>query len=236
MQELLVTEHHGSLVLALGGVFDQPGRHVTCLRILGGSGDEGDVLGLSQVVKAFGREFVAVTLEVAADEEACLMGGGTGVSGVENVIIPIDEGLVTGLQGIEEGFLGGCEDVKAHEDVCDILREQALLLHLLHYITVQGALVKQSVLAQLLPEIVIDFSHVVPETQGAFFEGRVLFDGEAAEEGLEGCFLFGSDVGVIIQFPDLLDVGEELMCIHHLLVHIIKIGQENLSPGVELVQ
>ena len=59
---------------------------------------------------------------------------------------------------------------------------------------------------------------------------------EVAEELLDHLLLVVGEIRYIIQFMNVAQVGEYLLGIHHVLIHVVKVGKQQLSPTVEMIQ
>ena len=186
-----------------------------------------------EVVERAGRQLVAIALQVAADKVArfVLRGRRPGPSDVADVVVPVEEGLPTGFQLVEECLLDGVEDVEAYEDVGGVGGK----LLALDGVALKGAFVEEAVGTQVLAEVVVDVAHAVPEVQEALLQLGVGFDGEVAEESAQGLLLLGSDIGVVVELAQVVDVGKEAAGVGHVLVDVVEVGQHHLAPGIELV-
>ena len=59
---------------------------------------------------------------------------------------------------------------------------------------------------------------------------------EIAEETLkQGCLLFG-EIGEIVEFVDVTKVAEYIVGHGHVLVNVVEVADEQLSPAVEMVE
>ena len=59
---------------------------------------------------------------------------------------------------------------------------------------------------------------------------------EVVEELPDHLFLVICEIGNVIQLMDIAQVGEELLGVYHVLVHIVEVGKQQLSPTIEMVQ
>ena len=59
---------------------------------------------------------------------------------------------------------------------------------------------------------------------------------EIAEEFLNDFLLFFGEVRHVIELMDVTEVGKELPGRSHVLVHIIEVGYQQLSPAVKVVE
>ena len=60
--------------------------------------------------------------------------------------------------------------------------------------------------------------------------------GEVAEEASDHLALFVGEIGDIVELMDIPQVLEYLVCRAHVLIQIVEVGQEQLSPAVEMIQ
>ena len=90
---------------------------------------------------------------------------------------------------------------------------------------------------QDFPIIPIDIAQDFPHGDEFLFESRSPFDGEVLEELLDSGFLLLVHEGIVFhQGTKILKVTEEGICIHHVLVGIIEITQQEFSPKIEIIQ
>ena len=59
--------------------------------------------------------------------------------------------------------------------------------------------------------------------------------GEVAEEASDHLALFVGEIGDVIKLMDIPQVLEHLVCRAHVLIQIVEVGQEQLSPAVEMI-
>ena len=59
---------------------------------------------------------------------------------------------------------------------------------------------------------------------------------EIAEEFLDHFFLIVCEIRNIVEFVDVTQIGKEQFGIYHVLIYIVKIGKEELSPTVKMVE
>ena len=165
--------------------------------------------------------------------------------GVESVVVPVEECLTAGLQFVEECLLNIIEDVEADEGI-DLLSEgrrilgtgstEALPAQAFDELALEGTFIEDTSAAEVFEEVGVYVAHVVPKAQELLLELAVLLYGEIAEEGTQGFFLFGGDIAVVVKFPELCDVAEELAGINEMLVNILEVGKQDLALGPESVE
>ena len=103
-------------------------------------------------------------------------------------------------------------------------------------IPVQGTLPKLIVVEQILVQGLVNCRHLVPQTHETPSHERVLARGEISEEAHQRLALLVAEETVVGQFAQLPDVAEHFSGIGHVLVNVVKVGQDNLSPVPEAVQ
>lgn len=59
---------------------------------------------------------------------------------------------------------------------------------------------------------------------------------EIAEEAHDELFLFLVEIFDAVQFVEIAHVVEQLLCIGHILVDVVKVGQKQLPPSEEVVE
>ena len=104
------------------------------------------------------------------------------------------------------------------------------------YGTVEGALVGEALLGQALVEVVVDVDEVAPQAQEALLELGLVLLGEMAEEVLQELALLIGEIAQVVELVDVAQVGEDAVGISHILVDVVEIADEQLSPAIELVK
>ena len=59
---------------------------------------------------------------------------------------------------------------------------------------------------------------------------------EIAEESLKQGRLFFGEIGEVIEFVDVTEIAEYIVCHGHILVDVVEVADEQLSPTVEMVE
>ena len=59
---------------------------------------------------------------------------------------------------------------------------------------------------------------------------------EVTEELLQDLFLLIREIGNTIQLMQITQVGKHLVSIRHILVNIVEVGQQQLSPPIEMIE
>ena len=60
--------------------------------------------------------------------------------------------------------------------------------------------------------------------------------GEVTEEATDDLALLISEIRHIVELMDITKKGEHLVGRCHVLVHIIEVGQQQLSPAIEMIE
>ena len=60
--------------------------------------------------------------------------------------------------------------------------------------------------------------------------------GEVAEESAQNLTLLVGEEGAVVHLVQVGDVGQHLVGIGHLLVDVVEVGQQQLSPAIEMIQ
>ena len=160
LQKLFVAEHHCRAVLLIGLVCLEPLGEIACLGVLARRRDDRELSCLLPVAEALGREFIAVTLEVLTDKEACLVALVGLRIGISEIIVPEEEGLSAMLELVEEGLFDIVEYIEAHENKG--LAGIGGGIQARDDIALQSAFVQQTVAAHRGIEIIVDGRHLVP--------------------------------------------------------------------------
>ena len=158
-----------------------------------------------------------------------------GQGGVEHIVIPIEQGFPGILQQLEKAGLHLVQYVEADEHIAVVA--QAVGIQLLHHVTIYHALVGNARLGEVRTEVPVYVAQFVPKGDEFVLQLRAFFDGEAVEEPLDGLFLLlVEEVEAVHDVLQLLQVAEELVGIHQVLVHIVEVADEQFAPKVEIVK
>ena len=60
--------------------------------------------------------------------------------------------------------------------------------------------------------------------------------GEVAEEALDQLPLLGREIRHVVEFVDVAQIGKHAVGGAHVLVEIVEVGEQQLSPAVEVVE
>jgi hypothetical protein len=83
---------------------------------------------------------------------------------------------------------------------------------------------------------VVDVTHATPQTEESLLEFAVVLVREVAEEALQQLSLLGGKIRHVVEFVNVAQVGEHLVGRPHVLVEVVKVGEQQLSPTVEVVE
>ena len=100
----------------------------------------------------------------------------------------------------------------------------------------EHALVGQLLTTQSLPIVVVDVFEMVPEFQKSFFQLAVVVGTEILEELLECLDLLCRQIRSVVKLMVIAEVGKHLVGVGHILVEVVEVGQQQLSPSVEVVE
>ena len=153
---------------------------------------------------------------------------------VRLVKIPVEMGLSLLLQIPEHTLFYGLHQVEAHKQVGLVGRGRRM--QVLGNLPVQSTLVSQSLLRQTLVEIMIDSPNLRPDIQEPLLQDGVLVVREIPEEPFDSLTLFVGEVTHVVVLVDIAQIGKHLVGIRHILVQVVEIGQQQLSPTVEMIQ
>ena len=147
--------------------------------------------------------------------------------------ILIEDGLACLVEATEEGLLHLMEVVEADEGIGVVFE---LDVGIVDHLAVEGTLVGELAAGELVVEVAVDVADVAPQAQEAFLEFAVMVFGEVAEESAYHLALLVSEVGHIVELVDVAQVGEDLIGWSHVLVEIVEVGEQQLSPAIEVVE
>ena len=77
---------------------------------------------------------------------------------------------------------------------------------------------------------------MTPQTEEALFEFAVVVGGKVAEESANHIALFVREIRYIVEFVNIAQIGKHLVGRGHVLIEVVEVGQEQLSPTVEVVE
>ena len=149
------------------------------------------------------------------------------------VDILIEDGLASLFQTTEEYLFHLLQKVEADEDIGVVVESQAFVGG---HLTVERSFITKLLLGQSVVEGGVDVADMTPESQEPFLEFRVMVVGKVTEEATDHIPLFVGKITHIIQLVDIPDIGEDLISRSHVLVEVVEVGQEQLSPAIEMVE
>ena len=77
---------------------------------------------------------------------------------------------------------------------------------------------------------------MTPKLQKSTFQFAIMFFAEITEELLEDIALLLAQIRGVVVFVDIAEIGEDMLCRSHVLVEVIEIREQDLSPSVEMVE
>ena len=125
------------------------------------------------------------------------------------------------------------QQVEVHKDI--LIIPELYLRHLSH-LPVELSLVGQLLTGQLLVEARIDVAHLRPQTHETLFQLGVVIVGEIAEKPLDHCLLVVIQIAHAIQLVKVSQIGKDAAGVGHVLVEVVEISQQQLSPAIEVVE
>ena len=196
--------------------------------------DEADLLRLTEVVVdalVLAGQGIAELLQVLRHEAAGLVAGA--LMHVVFVEIPVEQCLALVLDEFEEPSLHLLQHVEADEDIG---LESKFDLLLLHDLPLEHALVGQPLGEEALAEVGVDGVELLPELAEALLEQRVAVVEVLVEEGFERCLLLLAEFGHGVEFMIVFHLAEDLAGGCHVLVDIVEVAEQQLSPTEEVVE
>ena len=156
--------------------------------------------------------------------------------GVKCVVIPIEETFPCALYLLHEGVFHIVEHIEPNESHSltlpqIVVQGSRVLPQALHHLPVEYTYIESSLGLECLLQSTIEGKHVAPHMQKAFLDDRITFGGEVAEELPECFFLFRCQIVQMFQAVLVIYVGEHQTGICHVLVDIIEVREDYLSPS-----
>ena len=191
---------------------------------------------MAQVVEQFRGKFAGEEFHVASQKNPCLILDI--IFRIICVIVPVEEGLALLFQIAEERFLHLVEYIESHEGVVADPFGQSRLAgeQLPHDPAIERALIGQSVRSELGVQPFVERQHDIPQLEEFGTYLRVFFQGEVAEEITQYLLVLLVKPAAGVKFLYLLDIAEKPRHIGHILVHIVKVGEQPFSPPIEEVK
>ena len=147
--------------------------------------------------------------------------------------ILIEDGLARLFQATEEHLLYLLQQIEADEGVGVVLELEGFVFG---HLTVEGAFVAEVLGGQLAIVGLVDIADMTPQTEEALFEFAVVIGGKVAEEAANHIALFVSEIRHIVELVDIAQIGKHLIGRGHVLIEVVEVGQEQLSPTIEVVE
>ena len=82
----------------------------------------------------------------------------------------------------------------------------------------------------------VDVAEVRPQTEEALLQFRVDVVAEVGEEALQHLFLLVVEIRYVVELVNVLKVAEYAVGVCHVLVDVVEVGKQQLSPAVEMVE
>ena len=155
------------------------------------------------------------------------------VGGVVAVEIPVETGASLAGETAEEGLLYLLQEVEANEDVLLVAECEGVVLG---HLPVEGSLVGESLLGQAAVVGVVDVAETAPQLEETALQLAFSVVGEVAEELPQQVFLLVGQIGDVVELVKIAEVGEHFVGIGHVLVDVVEVAQQKLSPSVEMVE
>ena len=147
--------------------------------------------------------------------------------------ILIEDGLARLLQTTEEHLLYLLQQIEADEGVGVVLELEALVGG---HLSVEGAFVAEVLGGQLAIVSLVDVADMTPQTEEALFEFAVVVGGKVAKEATNHIALFVREIRYIVELVDIAQIGKHLIGRGHVFIEVVEVGQEQLSPTIEVVE
>ena len=152
---------------------------------------------------------------------------------VVGVEVPVELGSLCFLESFAETDLHLLHHVEAHEEIGVVFQCNIFLLS---HFAIEHALVGQLFVAELLAVLRVDILEAGPQFQEPLFQFTVMVGREIAEEALQQFRLFLREIGQVVEFVDVAQVAEHVVSHRHILIDVVEIADEQLSPAVEMVE
>ena len=236
LEQVFVAQNNGGVASVLDAIFPlfkQPLTDESRLCVVGFRRDIGDVLRLVEVPidSLVGVvEFVGIFFEILSDEMAAFVL----IFHIIIVEIPVEMGASLPFEAVEKALLGLLQHVEADKNVGFVLEIDVVLRR---HLPIKTAFVGESLFGESGVEIAVNLVEVVPNRQKFLLELAFGFVGlEIGEKLGEKLLLLGGKIGRVVEFADVADVGENTTRIGEILVNIVEIGKQQLSPREELIE
>ena len=149
------------------------------------------------------------------------------------VEIPVELGFLQLHQTFAKAEFHLLHHIEADKEVGVIFEGDIVSLC---HLAIEHPFVGQLLGAQFGAEVLIDIFNMAPQLEETVLELAVVVGREIAEETLkQGCLLFG-EIGEIVEFVDVTKVAEYIVGHGHVLVNVVEVADEQLSPAVEMVE
>jgi hypothetical protein len=77
---------------------------------------------------------------------------------------------------------------------------------------------------------------MTPETEETLLEYGVVVIAEVAEEAAQDITLLISEIGHVVEFVEVAEIGKDTVGRCHILVYVIEVGHKDLPPSIEMVE
>ena len=104
------------------------------------------------------------------------------------------------------------------------------------HLSVYGAFVAYALLGETAVVVVVDVAEVRPQTEEALLQFGVDVVAEVGEEARKHLLLFVVEIGYVVELVNVLKVAEYAVGVCHVLVDVVEVGKQQLSPAVEVVE
>ena len=159
--------------------------------------------------------------------------GTIAVRHIVGVKVPVEVGLASFLQVGKQLLFHLLKQVETYEYVCVVLE---FYVFSCGHISIYGTLIAYALASEAFVVVVIDVAEVAPQTQETLLEFGLLVVTEVGEETFQKVALLLSKIRQIVKFVYVLKIAEYLVGISHILVNIVKVGEQQLSPTIEVVE
>ena len=159
---------------------------------------------------------------------------------IVDVVVPIEACLVFSLYEAHHGVLHAVQHVEASEDdgafaVEQLLDEAFVSLHCLRDVAEECAFPQLPFGQEALVELRIDLVHVAPCVEELLLKPSAVLQREASEEALQRLALVLIEVVQVLETLVVGDVGEDGLRVCQVLVDVVEVSHQHLSPAPELV-
>ena len=219
-------------------VMFEPSAHTLCLCGFARGRDHFDLLDVSEIVEALGRQSIGEVAQIFLDEQSRFEAPTLVRIGIIAVVVPIEAGLPRLLHDFEQVLFGFVEHVETHHGVAIHIGRQgtALFRERIDHPPVECTLIGLAFGQQLRIETAVERQESIPQSAKAFAQFALVVGIKVGKETPDEFFLLVVEKAHVIQLFEFLKVAKQLRGVGHVFVHIVEVGQDAVGPAVEGVE